>query len=70
MARQAPNPDQPPVPLLSLRAAVILALALAAGVVVGALTLWTGVVPPAAVLTGIAAFGGTVRGLHDVIGKR
>jgi hypothetical protein len=60
------TPPTPP-PLLSVRAAVVLLLALMCGTTVGTLTFLAGGNIAAAILTGLTATGGAVVFLHKVI---
>lgn len=70
MTRSTTDPDPAPEPLLGVRAALIFALALAAGAVMGAVTLWAGASVPAAALAAMTAVGGAIRILNAVIAKR
>ena len=70
VTRPNTDPDPAPEPLLGVRAALILTLALAAGAVAGALTLWADASLPAAILAGLTTTGGAVRVLNDIIAKR
>lgn len=56
-------------PLLTLRAAVLLALATFAGLLVGGLSHAAGVSTAAAFLAGVTAFAGSVTALHRLIGR-
>lgn len=55
--------------LLSVRAALILASAMLAGVIIGGLAFATGAPVWAALLTAVTTVGGAVRTLNDVISK-
>ena len=68
MSRLTRDRDHGPEPLLDVRAALILALALAAGVVVGVLTWWAAASLPVAVLAGLTTAGGAGGVLNDLIG--
>ncbi|MCP2340667.1 hypothetical protein [Actinomadura rupiterrae] len=77
MARPTPSSDRDrepgcgsgPEPLLGVRAAIVLALALAAGVVTGALTLWADGSVPVVVLAALSATSGAVRVLNEIIAR-
>jgi hypothetical protein len=64
MTKSSPTPP----PLLSVRAAVILLLALVCGTAVGTLTFFAGKNVAAAILAGLTATGGAIMFLHKVIG--
>jgi hypothetical protein len=70
MTRPTTDPERSPEPLLTVRAAVILTLAMAVGAVTGALTLWAGMPIPTAILPAGAAVGGTIRLLNEMIAHR
>ncbi|MEU1763300.1 hypothetical protein [Micromonospora sp. NPDC005652] len=57
-------------PLLSVRAAVVLLLALLTGLAAGVLAHLSGHPPAAAVLVGGAAAGGAMMLFHSIIGPR
>jgi hypothetical protein len=59
----------PPGPLLTVRAAVILLLALVVGVLAGGLSYLTDLSVPHAVLWGGGAAGGALLLFHTVIGR-
>lgn len=59
--------QQTPPPLMSLRTAVILALALLAGVLIGALSFFAGHNTAAALLAGVIAIGGAALGLNKLV---
>ncbi|MFF1736540.1 hypothetical protein [Streptomyces sp. NPDC058247] len=63
----APPPPEKP-PLLSLRTAVILFMAAATGIGIGALTFATTKSYPEAVRNGLIAAGASTVGLHSLIG--
>ncbi|WP_432168162.1 hypothetical protein [Streptomyces sp. bgisy031] len=63
----APPPPEKP-PLLSLRTAVILFMAAATGVGIGALTFVTTKSYPEAIRSGLFAAGACAVGLHTLIG--
>lgn len=66
-------PSSSPIPvkqsLLSVRAALILASAVLAGVITGGLAFAAGAPVWAALLTAVTTVGGAVRTLNDVISK-
>ena len=70
MSRPSRDRDRVPEPLLGVRAALILTLALAAGVIVAALAWWAVAPLPAVILSGLTAAGGAVGVLNNVIGER
>ncbi len=73
LSRQAqPGQVQPrePEPLLSLRATMVLLLALLTGVAAGVLAHLAGQPVPAAVLVGGGAAGAALALFHNLIGRR
>ncbi|ROO86926.1 hypothetical protein EDD29_4510 [Actinocorallia herbida] len=62
-------PRRPAEPLLTVRAALILGLALIVGGTAGALAVWAGGALPEALLTAGAAAAGTISLLHQIIGN-
>jgi hypothetical protein len=62
-----PNAQGPEQPFLSLHTAVILLTAIVIGLVVGGLTVLTGVQVATAVLAGLAAAGASVSVLRSLI---
>ncbi|KRD23370.1 MULTISPECIES: hypothetical protein [unclassified Streptomyces] len=58
---------QNPQPFLSLHSAVVLLIAFIIGIVLGVLTLLTGVPAAAAVAAGITSAGGSIPALHKLI---
>ncbi|MFD7026439.1 hypothetical protein ACFWAR_00145 [Streptomyces sp. NPDC059917] len=65
--RQAPGTS--PTPLLSLRTAVVLLVAFVVGLVMGGLTLLSGVPVAGALFQGLASAGVAVPVLHHLIGQ-
>lgn len=69
-AEHQPTPSTEPAPLLSVRAAVVLLFAVAAGVAAGVLTYLAHQPLPAAVLAGGAASGGALALFNNLIAPR
>ena len=69
MADRSTQPREPE-PLLSLRAAVVLLLAVVTGVAGGVFAYLAGQPVPAAVLVGGGAAGGALMLFHKVVGRR
>ena len=69
MPRSPRDHDRVPEPLLGVRAALILTLALAAGAIVATLTWWAAAPLPAVALAGLTATGGAVSALNNLIGE-
>ncbi len=63
-----PRKSAEPSPLLTVRAALILALAVLVGIGAGVLTVIAGGVLAAAILTGCMAAGGSLKLFSDLIG--
>ncbi|MET8848701.1 hypothetical protein [Amycolatopsis sp. NPDC004625] len=65
-----PMPRKPvPPPVVTVRQAVVLLLALVCGLTVGVLTYLAGGNLPAAILAGLSSFGGAVVFLHRAVDR-
>ncbi|TQS42852.1 hypothetical protein [Cryptosporangium phraense] len=61
--------DPTPPPLLPMRSALIIVIALLAGAVMGGLTLWGGASLPVALVAGLSTAGVSLIPLDRIIGR-